>query len=89
MKKEQLISGLIKSSGLPQSAFDGYAQIDLISNTQARIDGCKGIIEYSDEKISLNLGNVCAEFCGADMSMNAYEDEQVVINGKFAAINFT
>lgn len=89
MKKEQLISELIRGTGLPQSAFDGYAQIDLISNTRAIIDGCKGIIEYSGEKISLNLGNVCAEFCGAELKMNAFEDEQVVLNGRFSTINFT
>lgn len=89
MKKEQLISELIRGTGLPQSAFDGYAQIDLISNTRAIIDGCKGIIEYSEEKISLNLGNVCAEFCGAELNMNAFEDEQVVLNGRFSTINFT
>ncbi len=89
MKKEQLISELIRGTGLPQSAFDGYAQIDLISNTRAIIDGCKGIIEYSEEKISLNLGNVCAEFCGAELNMNAFEDEQVILNGRFSTINFT
>ena len=89
MKKEQLISELIRGTGLPQSAFDGYAQIDLISNTRAIIDGCKGIIESSEEKISLNLGNVCAEFCGAELNMNAFEDEQVVLNGRFSTINFT
>lgn len=89
MKKEQLISELIRGTGLPQSAFDGFAQIELISNTQARVDGCKGIIEYSQTKISLNLGNVCAEFCGTELNMNAFEDEQVVLGGKFSSINFT
>ncbi len=89
MKKEQLISELIRGTGLPQSAFDGYAQIDLISNTQARIDGCKGIIEYGESKITLNLGNVCAEFCGTDLNITAFENAQAVINGKFTAIKFT
>ncbi len=89
MKKEQLISELIRGTGLPKSAFDGYAQIELISNTQARLDGCKGIIEYSESKISLNLGNVCAEFCGAELNMNAFEDEQVVLSGIFSSISFT
>ncbi len=89
MKKEQLISELIRGTGLPQSAFDGYAQIDLISNTQATIDGCKGIIEYSENKISLNLGKICAEFCGTNLGINTFEDGQAVLNGKFTTINFT
>lgn len=89
MKKYPFISELIKGSDLPKTAFKGYAQTELISNTEARIDGCKGIIEYSEEKISLNLGNVCAEFCGSQLVLRLFESEQAVINGCFSAINFS
>ncbi|MBQ5823717.1 MAG: YabP/YqfC family sporulation protein [Clostridia bacterium] len=89
MKKNSLISGLIKDIDLPKTAFNGYAQTEIISNTEARIDGCKGIIEYSEEKISLNLGNICAQFCGSRLELKLFEDEQAVINGCFSAINFS
>ena len=89
MKKEQIISGLIQSSGLPKAAFNGYAQIELTSNEEAVIDGCKGIIEYSEEKIALNLGNTCAEFRGKRLEMKIFEYEQTVITGKFTSICFS
>jgi sporulation protein YqfC len=89
MKKNPLISELIKNSDLPKTAFNGYAQTELISNTEARIDGCKGIIEYSNEKISLNLGNISAQFCGNGLELKLFENEQAVINGFFSAINFS
>ncbi|MBQ8027250.1 MAG: YabP/YqfC family sporulation protein [Clostridia bacterium] len=89
MKKEQLISGLIQGSGLPKQAFDGYAQIELTGNEEAVIDGCKGIIEYSDEKITLNLGKICAEFSGSGLEMKTFEYEQAIIKGTFINIGFS
>lgn len=89
MKKEKLLSQLIQNSGLPKSAFNGYAQIDLTGNEEASIDGCKGIIEYSSEKITLNLGNCCASFCGDSLEMQTFDEERTVIKGKFLSIEFS
>ena len=89
MKKDKLLSQLIQSSGLPKSAFNGYAKIDLTGNEEANIDGCKGIIEYSSEKITLNLGNCCASFCGDSLEMQNFDEECTVIKGKFLSIDFS
>ena len=89
MKKDKLISQFIQSSGLPKSAFNGYAKIDLTGNEEADIDGCKGIIEYSKGKITLDLGNCCASFCGDALEMQNFDDERTVIHGKFLSIEFS
>ncbi len=89
MNTDNIKARLIQSSGLPKAAFDGYAQIDLIGNEEAIIDGCKGIIEYSEDKITLNLGKICASFCGDGLSMNAFDCEQTVIRGNFLSIQFS
>lgn len=89
MKKGKPITQFIQSSGLPKAAFDGYAKIDLISNEEADIDGCKGIIEYSKNKITLNLGNCCASFCGNSLEMQNFDDERTIIHGKFSSIEFS
>lgn len=88
-KKDKLISQLIQSSGLPKAAFSGYAKIDLTGNEEADIDGCKGIIEYSSDKIMLDLGNCCASFCGDSLEMQNFDDERTVIRGKFLSIDFS
>jgi sporulation protein YqfC len=89
LKKEKLKSQLIQNTGLPKAAFNGYAQINLTGNEEADIDGCKGIIEYSSEKITLNLGNCCASFCGDSLGMQNFDDERTVISGKFLSIEFS
>ena len=88
MKRDELFSRLLQSSGLPKSALNGYALIELIGNEEAMIDGCKGIIEYNEDKISLNLGNVCAAFVGDELEMSSFEDEQATVKGKFLRIEF-
>ncbi len=89
MNKENIKEKLINRSGLPKPAFDGYAQIDLIGNEEAVIDGCKSIIEYSSDRIVLNLGKICIAFCGDELEMNAFDGEQTVIKGKFLTIEFS
>ena len=49
----------------------------------------QSILEYSDEKISLNLGKVCVAFCGDSLTMSAFDGEQTVIRGKFLSIEFS
>ncbi len=89
MNIENFKEKLIERSGLPKPVFDGYAQIDLVGNEEAVIDGCKSILEYSDEKIALNLGKICVAFCGDSLTMNAFDGEQTVIKGKFLNIEFS
>ena len=86
---ENLKEKLINRSGLPKPVFDGYAQIDLVGNEEAVIDGCKSILEYSDEKIALDLGKVCIAFCGDGLTMSVFDGEQTVIKGKFLTIEFS
>ena len=89
MGKENIKNKFANQTVIPKTAFNGYAQIDLVGNEEAVIDGCKSIIEYSSEKIALNLGRICAEFCGNGLTMSAFDGEQTVIKGKFLNINFS
>lgn len=89
VNRESIKEKFISRSGLPKCAFDGYAQIDLVGNEEAVIDGCKSIIEYSSEKIVLGLGRICIAFCGDGLEMNVFDGEQAVIKGKFLTIEFS
>lgn len=73
---------------IPQLTLKSCAHIELFANTQANIEGCKGIVEYTEEKIVLNLGSVCAKFCGKEMTIRSFDGESAVICGTFMTIEF-
>lgn len=66
----------------------GKAHIELISNTQAYIDGCCGVIEYSEDKIRLDIGEKTVCFKGDNLSLGAFFLSETSINGNIISIEF-
>lgn len=73
---------------IPQLAAKSCAHIELYANREAAIEGCKGIVEYGEDKIVLNLGSVCAKFCGSGLQIRAFDGESAALCGTFCAIEF-
>ena len=74
---------------IPPLTAKACARMEIFSNCRANIEGCLGIIEYSNEKILLNLGNSCAKFSGSCLQISAYDGDCVTITGTFCAIDFS
>ena len=64
----------------------GY--IEMISNYCALIDGCRGIMEYDDSVIKLNLGKLNVTFRGASLTIKSLSMEQAMVEGFIAAVEF-
>ncbi len=73
---------------LPLSSMPGMPNIELAGNRQAIVEGCKGVLEYDDDVIKLNLGKSIVKFVGSDLSINSYRLEQAVISGNIFAVEF-
>ena len=65
----------------------GY--IEIISNCCALIDGCKGISEYSENKITLNLGKRNVSFQGNSLTIKSLSMEQAMVEGFIVNVEFT
>lgn len=62
--------------------------LELNGNTEAVVDGCLGVLEYTDTTIVLN-GDACLlRFRGNALSLKAYSASQTEISGEFSAIEF-
>ena len=79
---------LSEELGLPRTITAGLNYMEMLGNKEAVIDGCKGILDYSDDKIKLNLGNKTICFLGSNMCIKALSDEQAVITGTICSIEF-
>lgn len=64
----------------------GY--IEMISNYCALIDGCRGIMEYDDSVIKLNLGKLNVAFRGTSLTIKSLSMEQTMVEGFIAVVEF-
>lgn len=74
---------------IPQMVNRGTAYIELSGNNEAIIEGCKGVLEYSDDSIHLNIGKNGVRFSGTDLVIKTYFNEQVIIEGYILTIDFS
>lgn len=74
---------------MPKILSPSVPHIEFEGNREAVIDGCLGISEYDDDKISLNAGSLTVTFRGSDLTLCSYSDEQSVIKGSIISIEFT
>ncbi len=64
----------------------GY--IEIISNCCALVDGCKGIMEYSENLIKLSLGKKAVCFQGNSLTIKSLAMEQAMVEGFIVNVEF-
>lgn len=74
--------------GIPKTIVNGYNHIELFGNHEAIVNGCEGILEYSEARIKINIGKNTILFCGGDLCMKEYGSSQAVIEGNILTIEF-
>ncbi len=79
---------MAESLQMPPDAFGGYARLELTGNREATVEGCRGIIEYGEGEIALNLGDVTATFIGEGLRMRCMTKTGAVIEGRILSIQF-
>ncbi len=74
--------------GIPKPFFDGMNHIEMTGNKEAIIDKCLGIIEYSEERIKLNLGKNTLCISGNGLCIKEYGCQLVKICGTIISAEF-
>ena len=72
---------------LPDTIFN-EAKIEMISNREIIVDGSKGVIEYGENLIKLNIGELMLCLVGDNMIIESFDSGVAIIRGKFAEISF-
>lgn len=87
----EINEGLRRLSGIldiPPSAMSGVPQIELGGNREAVIDGCQGILEYSEDTIKLAAGKLNMRFLGRGLQIRVLTHDSAVIEGFITSIEF-
>ena len=78
--------------GSPEEAAAAYVpsvRIELLSNRQAVVDGCRGIIEYSDSCIRLSTDRMILKFTGTGLEIKSLTDSGVIVEGTILSLEYS
>ena len=67
---------------------DVYWEYEMSGNREIIIDGCKGVVEYGENLIKLNLGENVLTLSGSELVINSFDSGIAVINGQIGDISF-
>lgn len=73
----------------PIEYYTGEPHLEMIGNFECVVDGLKSIIEYSAEKIKLNIGKRTVTFNGEDLHINSFTPQGAVVQGIILSVDFS
>lgn len=73
---------------IPSDPFSKLAEINIKGDKEIIIDGCYGIIEYSDTLISVSIGKPTLKIMGFDLMVSDYFDSNITVTGIIKSIEF-
>lgn len=77
-----------KTGDFPRDPMGRSAHITLFGNREVVIDGCYGIIEYSDCQIKVNVGNQVLSLTGSGFDISDYSCTAMTVRGRITGLEF-
>lgn len=73
---------------VPPGTLSRTCNMQLSGNREVLVDGCRGLIEYGDERIKINVGNGTVQFIGRGLEIKSLSDTSVIIAGFILSVKF-
>ncbi len=87
-RREGVGSSLARMLLIPESSLPGSVRIEMNANREAVVEGCSGILEYSEEVIRLTTGGMVIRFTGRGLSIGGMSHGYAVVTGMISSIEF-
>lgn len=84
--KKPLSQRLCETLDIPVGAFGRISFIEAAGNRELSINGCEGLIAYSEEKVVLELCDGCMTIRGSGLTLQSFTGGRVTVNGAIAGI---
>lgn len=79
--KKGKAAAIVKALDLPPEIILGIPKIYVLPENEATIQNHKGIIEYSNEYVSINTSCGIVRFWGCGLGIKSITDEEIQIEG--------
>lgn len=87
-KNENNLHKIVNSTQLPLCSSLNFAHFEVNSNREVIIEGCKGILQYDENIIRINMGKMITAFCGRKLSVKCLNPDSLIIVGFITSIEF-
>lgn len=71
-----------------ESGLIASPHIEIFGNNEITLEGCRGVFEYSDSYIKLNLGKGSLILCGSCLDIVTFDNSRISIKGKLSSVEF-
>lgn len=91
MKRKHRISGaLAELAGnlfeTPSGAVPGGWSVTLTDGREAYITGCRSILSYDEESITVDAGETFLKICGTGLDIARYCDREITVRGSIISV---
>lgn len=62
--------------------------IEVSGNHEILIEGSKGVLEYTSEKVRVNTASMLLTVCGRGLNLRCISDSALIIDGFITSLNF-
>ncbi|MBQ1474221.1 MAG: YabP/YqfC family sporulation protein [Ruminococcus sp.] len=62
--------------------------IEVSGNHEILIEGSKGVLEYTGEKVRVNTASMLLTVCGRGLNLRCISDSALIIDGFITSLNF-
>lgn len=87
-KAARLLESIGRNIDLPEEALSGYVLVEISGNREAVVEGCRGVLGYSDTLISLNAGKLIIKISGCELTVVSMQNSQAVVRGVISGIEY-
>ena len=82
-------SKLAEALQVPAGAVSVLPRMEFCGNREVTIDGSKGVLEYDENLIRINMGKMVACFFGRNLNIKCFNLESLVIEGYITTIEIS
>lgn len=83
----QSIRSRMRSLSLSLRGQDSHIEIN--SGREVLIEGCRGILEYSDTRIQVSVGRQAVAVIGSDLTVRNMFTQVIVVTGHISGIEYS
>lgn len=87
-KKNNKFNFITDKSEILNTEIINGTHIEIFSNEKIILEGCRGIIDYENNYIKLQLKKGHIIIIGTDFLISAFENERITVNGKIVSLEF-
>ena len=73
---------------LPVDFISGMVHFEFSGNREVVIEGCRGVLEYDENIICIDMGKMKARFMGRGLELRNFTDHSAVIDGFISSVEF-